>query len=156
VRAHPESARRVLRRGGSLLVSAGGDLDACRAFGKKRDRVAVGDRAGFVRIARDAGVPIIPIVAQGTHRSALIVREAARLAEAVGLRTWSNLERVPIAREFARMPAASPRAPYRGVPFKVRLRVLPPIVVPRRADCDAMRALLVDRMQAALDELAAR
>lgn len=155
MRAHPESARRALRAGGSVLVYPGGDLDAYRAFWK-RDRIVFGARSGFVRVARDADVPIVPIVAQGAHRSALIVHEGEWLARALGLRRWSRIERFPIALSLPWIVGAGPWVPYLPLPFKIRIRVLPPMSILRGADCDAMRDRVVERMQAALDALAAR
>jgi len=155
LRAHPESARRVFRSGGSVLAYPGGDLDAYRAFWK-RDRIVFGARSGFVRAARDAGVPIVPIVAQGAHRSALIVHEGEWLAGALGLRRWSRIERFPLALSLPWVVGAGPWVPYLPLPFKVRIRVLRPVAVLRGASPDAVSARIVERMQSALDELAQR
>lgn len=150
--AHPESARRALRSGGAVLVYPGGDLDAYRAFWK-RDRIIFGERSGFVRVARDASVPIVPIVAQGAHRSALIIHEGEWLARALGLRRWSRLERFPVALSLPWIVGAGPWVPYLPLPFKIRIRVLRPISVLRGANVNSVRARIVERMQAALDEL---
>lgn len=64
--AHPVIARRVLERGDALLVFPGGDFDACRPF-SRRYEVIFGGRAGFVRVAREASVPIVPLAITGAH-----------------------------------------------------------------------------------------
>ena len=153
LRAHPESARRALRAGGSVLVYPGGDLDAYRAFWK-RDRIVFGDRAGFVRVAQEAGVPIVPIVAQGAHRSALIVHEGEWLASALGLRRWSRIERFPIALSLPWIVGAGPWVPYLPLPFQVRVRVLPAVFVLPGADARSVQAEIVTQMQSELSSLA--
>ncbi|MBZ0233928.1 MAG: 1-acyl-sn-glycerol-3-phosphate acyltransferase, partial [Deltaproteobacteria bacterium] len=74
IRATPVNARRVLEAGGQVLVYPGGDLDAYRAS-RDRDRVVLGERTGFVRVAQQVGAPIVPVVAHGAHRSAWILSD---------------------------------------------------------------------------------
>ncbi|AKF06208.1 1-acyl-sn-glycerol-3-phosphate acyltransferase [Sandaracinus amylolyticus] len=152
MRADPANALRVLRDGGRVLVYPGGDLDAFRHF-RARDRIVFGARVGFVRIAQTARVPIVPIVTQGAHRSALIVHEGEWLARALGLTRWSRLQRFPIALALPWIVAPGPWMPYFPLPFTIRLRVLPPIDAPPDADPAAIRDDVVARMQAAMDDL---
>src|SRR5262245_28271417 len=49
--AHPEVARRALERGCALLIFPGGDMEVSRPF-SQRHRVTLGERSGFVRLAR--------------------------------------------------------------------------------------------------------
>lgn len=153
LRAHPEAARRALRSGGSVLVYPGGDLEAHRAFWR-RDEIIFERGAGFVQVARDAGVPIIPIVAQGAHRNPLVVHEGAWLAGALGLRRWSRIERFPIALGLPWIVGAGPWVPWLPLPLRVRLRVLSPMWMAKDADPHATRARIAERMQTTLTELA--
>ncbi|HJL15908.1 MAG TPA: 1-acyl-sn-glycerol-3-phosphate acyltransferase [Sandaracinaceae bacterium LLY-WYZ-13_1] len=155
MRAHPDNARRAFALGGKVLVYPGGDLDAYRPFWK-RDRVVFGPRAGFARIARDAGVPIVPIVAHGAHRSALIFHEGRWLARALGLTRWARIQRFPLALSLPWILGAGPWVPYLPLPFPIRLRFLPPIRVAPDDDPRAARDRVVERMQAALDAMARR
>ncbi len=155
VRATPDNARRVIERGGMVLVYPGGDLDAYRHF-RQRDEVVLGQRTGFVRIARDTGAPIIPVVAQGAHRSAIIVSDGAAIADAVGLRRWGRLSRFPVALALPWGIALGPWLPYLPLPFQIRLRVLRPVTVAAGDDLAAVREDVRARMQTALDELKAR
>ncbi len=82
--AHPEVARRILARGDALLVFPGGDLDACRPF-RDRYRVVFGDRAGFVKTAREAGVPIVPLALTGPHACYVTPIDTRRLANLIRL-----------------------------------------------------------------------
>ena len=70
VRAHPGNAARALTSGAPCLVYPGGDLETYR-HARRRDEVVLGRRTGFLRVARDAGVPVVPVVAHGAHRSAI-------------------------------------------------------------------------------------
>ncbi len=153
IRAHPENAAAALQSGSQVLVYPGGDLDAYR-LGRRRDEVILGQRTGFVRVAQAAGVPIVPIVAHGAHRSAYIFSEGKRIARALRMRRWARLERFPLALALPWGLALGPWLPYLPLPFQVRLRVLPPIDAPRGADPHAIREQVRSAMQDALRELA--
>jgi 1-acyl-sn-glycerol-3-phosphate acyltransferase len=154
VRATPANARRVLAAGGQVLVYPGGDLDAYRAS-RDRDRVILGERTGFVRVAQETGAPIVPLVVHGAHRSAWIVTDGRGLASAIRLPRWGRLARFPIALALPWGLGVGPWTPYLPLPFPLRLRVLPPMRAARDADPAAVREEVRARMQAALDELAA-
>lgn len=128
VRASPGNARRVLERGGQLLVYPGGDLDAYRPT-RRRNEVVFGSRKGFVRIAREARAPIVPIVAHGAHRNALIVSDGEVFARAIGLPRWGRLERFPVAFALPWGLALGPWLPYLPLPFPITLEILPPMQV---------------------------
>jgi 1-acyl-sn-glycerol-3-phosphate acyltransferase len=152
VAATPDNARRVLERGGHVLVYPGGDLDAYRSF-RHRDRVVICPRAGYVRVAQAEGVPIVPIVAQGAHRSAIIFSEGRWLARRLHMPRWARLERFPFALALPWGLAPGPWLPYLPLPFRIRLRVLPPIHVSAAADPCVVSRAIEARMQQALDEL---
>ncbi len=153
VRACPENAARIFAAGGQVLVYPGGDLEAYRPTAL-RDRIVLGERTGFVRVAQAAGVPIVPIVAHGAHRSAWILSDGAALAQLLRLHHWGRLDRFPIALALPWGVALGPWTPYLPLPFPIRLRVLAPMRVPRTADPAAVRETVRARMQAALDDLA--
>lgn len=153
IRASPENAARALAAGAQVLVYPGGDLDAYR-HARLRDRVVLGARTGFVRVAQAAGVPIVPVVAHGAHRSAYIFSEGEGLARLMGLARWGRLTRFPLAFALPWGLAIGPWVPYLPLPFPIRLRFLSPIAVPPAADPAAVREEVRARMQAALDDLA--
>lgn len=153
IRASPANAVRALAAGAQVLVYPGGDLDAYR-HARSRDRVVLGTRTGFVRVAQTSGVPIVPVVAHGAHRSAYIFSEGEDLARLMGLARWGRLTRFPLAFALPWGLAVGPWLPYLPLPFPIRLRVLPPIAVPPDADPAAVREDVRARMQAALDDLA--
>jgi 1-acyl-sn-glycerol-3-phosphate acyltransferase len=152
LRAAPANAERALAAGAQVLVYPGGDLEAYRVT-RRRNEIVFGARTGFVRLAQRAGVPIVPIVAHGAHRSALIVSDGAAIARRIALKRWARLERFPIALSLPWGVALGPWTPYLPLPFPIRLRALPPVVT---APSDDPREVLHEvrtRMQAALDDL---
>lgn len=153
VRAHPDNAVRALATGAPCLVYPGGDLEAYR-HARRRDEVILGRRTGFLRVARDAGVPVVPVVAHGAHRSAYIFTEGEGIARALGLKRWGRLERFPLALSLPWGVAVGPWVPYLPLPFPVRLRILPPMTVSPGDNLDATLASVQTVMQSALDDLA--
>lgn len=154
VRACPENALRVLAAGGQALVYPGGDLEAYR-HSRDRDRIVLGERTGFVRVAQAARVPIVPIVAHGAHRSAWIFSDGAAIAKAIGLPRWGRLERFPLALALPWGIGLGPWLPYLPLPFRIRLRVLAPITAAADDDPAEVREEVRSRMQTALDDLGA-
>ncbi len=155
LRATPANAIRALRRGAQVLVYPGGDLDAYR-HASRREEVVLGPRHGFVRVAQATGVPIVPIVAQGAHRSAHIFHEGEAIARVLRLKRWARLERFPLALAVPWGLALGPWLPYFPLPFPIQLRALRPIPAPADADPATIRAQVQTAMQTALDELAQR
>lgn len=153
LRARPENALCALRSGAQVLVYPGGDLDAYRHT-RRRDEIVLGARTGFVRVAQAAGVPIVPIVAHGAHRSAYIFSEGKEVARLLRLKQWARLERFPFALAAPWGLTLGPWLPYLPLPFPIRLRVLEPISAPAHADPATIREQVRGAMQAALDDLA--
>jgi 1-acyl-sn-glycerol-3-phosphate acyltransferase len=153
VRATPDNALRILSAGGSVLVYPGGDLDAYR-HSLRRDEIVILPRTGFARVAQAANVPMVPIVAHGAHRSAVILTEGKRLASRLGMQRWARLDRFPIALALPWGIAPGPWLPYLPLPFPVTLRVLPPMWVAEGEHASEAAARVQAAMQAALDEMA--
>jgi 1-acyl-sn-glycerol-3-phosphate acyltransferase len=66
VRATPSAAKELLGRGLDVLVFPGGFLDAMRPF-TARYEVRWGGRSGFLRVAAESAVPIVPVANCGSH-----------------------------------------------------------------------------------------
>ncbi len=155
LRASPDNGRRALGMGAPVLVYPGGDLEAYRHF-RRRDEVVLGDRAGFVRLAQETGTSIVPVVAEGAHRSALIVLEGREFARRIGLKRWARLECFPVALTLPWGVAVGPWLPYLPLPGSVRLRFLPPVRVALGDDPVAVCRGVQSTMQKALGEMAAQ
>ena len=155
LRAKPENALRALRAGAQVLVYPGGVIDAFR-HARRRDEIVLAARTGFVRVAQSAKVPIVPIVAQGAHRSAYIFSEGEALAALLRLRHWARVERFPLALALPWGLTLGPWLPYLPLPFPIQLRVLPPIEAPAGADPERIAEHVRAAMQTALDDLTRR
>jgi len=90
-----EAAADTLRRGVPLLIFPGGDYEALRPVWLA-NQVDFGGRLGFLRIAREAGVPIVPMGIRGSHltvpilwRSRHVLPNALVLPRLVGLKRWA-------------------------------------------------------------------
>ena len=153
IRASHDNAVRVLGSGGSVLVYPGGDLDAYRHF-RRRNEVVILPRCGFVRVAQAAGAPIVPVVAEGAHRSACIFAEGKRIARFLHLQRWGRLQRFPLALALPWGLAAGPWLPYLPLPSRIRLRVLPPMRARPGASPETIAAEVQSAMQRALTGLA--
>lgn len=81
----PESARRVLEAGGIAVVYPGADLDVFRPFGD-RNKVVLGGRTGFIKVALRQRVPLVPVVTTGAHEQFIVLSRGEGLARAFGLR----------------------------------------------------------------------
>lgn len=76
------AARAALASGVSLLVFPGGDHECLRPLWRARE-VDFAGRTGFLRIARDAGVPIVPMGIRGSHHTAPLAGRSRMLANAL-------------------------------------------------------------------------
>lgn len=152
IRATHANAARALAAGAKVLVYPGGDLDAYRSF-RRRHEVVLLPRSGFARVAREARVPIVPVVARGAHASGVIVHEGAAIASALGMPRWARLSRFPIALALPWGVALGPWLPYLPLPFPIRLRVLPPMWIAPDEDPLAAAARVQAAMQRALEDL---
>lgn len=88
-----EAAETAIAEGVPLLVFPGGDHETLRPIWQAR-RVDFGGRRGFLRIARKAGIPIVPMGIAGSHYTAPMLYRARWLAwllvlpRVMGIKRW--------------------------------------------------------------------
>jgi 1-acyl-sn-glycerol-3-phosphate acyltransferase len=152
VRASPENARHVIESGGKVLVYPGGDLEAYR-HSRDRDRIVLGERTGFIRVAQQTESAIVPIVVHGAHRSAFIFDDGEWIARVLNLQKWGRVKKFPLALALPWGLALGPWSPYLPLPFPIRLRVLPPMRFASDIDPSDARERVQTAMQKALDDL---
>jgi 1-acyl-sn-glycerol-3-phosphate acyltransferase len=153
VPASPENMRRALDRGAALLVYPGGDHETYRPSWES-DRIDFAGRTGFVKLALELGVPIVPVVAIGGQETALFLGQGRRAARALGLDRALRLKVLPVqigppaGATLLDLPVRIP------LPAKITIQVLAPIELdPARGVDDGYR-LVTGRMQETLTELA--
>ena len=95
VAANHENARLALESGAALLVYPGGDYEVFRPLWE-RHKVDFGGRKGYVRLAREAGVPIVPIASVGGQESVLFLSRGQWLAKLLMVDKLLRLKSVPI------------------------------------------------------------
>jgi len=159
IKAGHEPAARAFARGRKVLVFPGGNREAFRPW-KDRYQLAFGDRRGFVRLALEHGVPIVPLVFVGGHSGLVILRDNKRLARLLRADRWLRSDTWPL---MLALPWGVAFAPVFHIPLPVgcTTRILDPIDVEpwldRKDDPEAWDEIFAEvtaKMQAALDEMA--
>ena len=156
VAASHENARKAFDKGAPVLVYPGGDYETFRPTWHS-DRIEFGGRKGFIKLALERGVPIVPVVAVGGQETALFLTRGERAAKLTG---WAKLTRIKVLPVTLAPPFGlsvldlPPRLP---LPAKITVEVLPPIDLAERFGPNPEHGDVYDEitgdMQEALSEL---
>jgi 1-acyl-sn-glycerol-3-phosphate acyltransferase len=152
VAANHQHARRALRAGAAVLVYPGGDHETFRPSWQSEE-VDFDGRRGFIRLALEEDVPIVPVVSIGGQETALFLTRGRRAVELLGLDRLLRLKVLPVALgppfgvTVLDLPGRIP------LPAKITIQVLEPLDLPD--DVDAAYDRLMEIMQDALHELGA-
>jgi 1-acyl-sn-glycerol-3-phosphate acyltransferase len=156
--ASHDHAEAALAAGAPVLVYPGGDWETHRPSWEG-DRIDFAGRKGFVQLALDAGVPIVPVVSIGGQETALFLSRGARLAKALRLDEIARLKVLPISLALPWGLNVGDFAGHIPLPAKITIEVLPPIDLEREfgpdPDVDEVYDQVTTQMQEALDGLAA-
>jgi 1-acyl-sn-glycerol-3-phosphate acyltransferase len=153
VAANPANAERALQEGAALLVYPGGDYEVHRPTWESA-RVDFGGRRGFVRLAKQHGVPLVPVVSIGGQETALFVSRGEWLARLLALDRMFRLKVLPISIALPWGLNLGDMLGHLPLPAKITIQVLPPLDV-RDLDVDEAYDLVVERMQQTLAALQA-
>jgi 1-acyl-sn-glycerol-3-phosphate acyltransferase len=126
VAATPENAQRALDVGAALLVYPGGDYEVHRPTWDSA-KVDFGGRRGFIRLAKDRGVPLVPVVAIGGQETALFLSRGERLAKLIGLDRMFRLKVLPISLALPWGLNVGDMLGHIPLPAKITIQVLEPI-----------------------------
>lgn len=162
VRASHENAHRLFERGAKVLVYPGGDFDDMRPF-RHRNRVVFAGRAGYMRLALREGVPIVPVVTEGSHATFYVIDDGRWLARWLGAEKFLRAKVWPITLCLPWGLVVGPQLLYLPLPARITTEILEPISFERTgeeaaADADYVRACadhVEATMQRALDRLVA-
>jgi 1-acyl-sn-glycerol-3-phosphate acyltransferase len=158
VAASPENARTALRSGSAVLVYPGGDREVHRPSWQS-GRVDFGHRKGYVRLALDEDVPIVPVVAIGGQETALFLSRGEWLAKFLMLDRLFRLKVLPISIAPPWGLNVGDMLGHVPLPSKIVIEVLPPIRLREEfgadPDVDEVHAHVVRLMQETLEALAA-
>ena len=155
--ASQTNAARAFERGAAVLVYPGGEVESFRPSLRSNEVDFVG-RTGFIRLALEHDVPIVPVVAIGGQETALFVTRGRRLAKLFQLDKLARLKVLPIqigpplGITVLDLPVRIP------LPASLTIQVLPKLDLRERfgdePDAEKIYEAITAEMQATLDELA--
>jgi 1-acyl-sn-glycerol-3-phosphate acyltransferase len=145
--AAPDSMAAALAAGHDVALWPGGEVDSLRPW-TKRDEAILGGRKGFLRLAIETGVPIVPIATVGGPDGMPVIATGRRLARVLKLDRVARLKRFPIALSapWGIAPALLPEIP---LPAKIRTAFQEPVTVDRNPE----RAQDDDYLEAKYEEV---
>ncbi|MBV9465887.1 MAG: acyltransferase family protein [Solirubrobacterales bacterium] len=157
VAASPDNASKALESGAALLVYPGGDYEVHRPSWQ-RNRVDFGRRKGFIRLALEQDVPIVPVVSIGGQETALFLSRGERLASLLRLDRMFRLKVLPISLALPWVLNIGDMLGHIPLPAKITIETLPPIDLRAQfgpdPDLDEIYDHLTQLMQDTLDALA--
>jgi 1-acyl-sn-glycerol-3-phosphate acyltransferase len=158
VAASPENAEKALRSGAALLVYPGGDHEVHRPSWQGH-RVDFDGRRGFIRLALEHDVPVVPVVSIGGQETALFLSRGETLSRLLRLDRLLRLKVLPIS---IAVPWGINVGDFLGhvpLPAKITVEALPPIRLRDEfgpePDVDEAYEHVMRLMQETLDALAA-
>lgn len=145
--AAPDSIASALAAGHDVALWPGGERDSLRPW-TRRDEAVLAGRTGFVRLAINSGVPIVPIATVGGPDAMPVLASGRRLAKLLQLDKVARLKTFPIALQapWGFSPALLPEVP---LPTKIRTAFQEPIEL----DHDPDRAGDDDYVEARYEEV---
>jgi 1-acyl-sn-glycerol-3-phosphate acyltransferase len=157
VAASRENAHRALASGAALLVYPGGDYETNRPSWQS-SKVDFGGRKGFIELALERNVPIVPVVAIGGQETALFLTRGERLAKLLMLDKLFRLKVLPISITFPWGLTVLDIPGHIPLPAKISIQVMEPINLKqefgRNPDRDEVYDSITSRMQRTLDGMA--
>lgn len=127
--AGPDPIAAALAAGRDVALWPGGEVDSLRPW-TERDKAVLAGRKGFVRLAINAGVPIVPVATVGGPDSMPVLFRGRRIAKALQLDKIARMKVFPMALSapWGIAPAALPEIP---LPTKIRTAFQPAVELDR-------------------------
>jgi 1-acyl-sn-glycerol-3-phosphate acyltransferase len=157
VAASPENANRALDTGAALLVYPGGDYEVHRPSWES-SKVDFNGRKGFIRLALEKDVPLVPVVSIGGQETSIFLSRGEWLAKLLRIDKTLRLKVLPISLALPWGLNIGDMASHIPLPAKISIRVLDPIDIRKQfgedPDLDEVYEYILGTMQATLDGLA--
>jgi 1-acyl-sn-glycerol-3-phosphate acyltransferase len=157
VAASPGNASEALDSGAALLVYPGGDYEVHRPSWLS-GKVDFGGRKGFIRLALEKNVPIVPVVSVGGQETALFLTRGEGLARRLWLDRLFRLKVLPISLALPWGLNIGDMFGHIPLPAKLTVEALPAIDLREEfgpdPDIDEVYDHLIRLMQETLDALA--
>ncbi len=158
VAASQENARKALDAGAAVLVYPGGDWEVNRPSWES-NRIDFNGRKGFIKLALEAGVPIVPVVSVGGQETAIFLTHGERLSKLLRLDKLLRLKTLPVNLSLPWIVNVGDFLGHLPLPAKITVQVMEPIDLRRRygpePDYDRVYEDVTSAMQDQLTELAA-
>ena len=158
VAASHENAHKALDSGAALLVYPGGDYEVHRPIWDA-NKVDFNGRKGYVKLALEKDVPIVPVVAIGGQETSIFLSRGERLAKLLGLDRAFRLKVLPISLAIPWGLNVGDMLGHIPLPAKITVEVLPAIYLREQfgqePDVNEINRYVLSEMQGKLDELAA-
>jgi 1-acyl-sn-glycerol-3-phosphate acyltransferase len=158
VAASPDNAREALASGAALLVYPGGDYEVHRPVWE-RNRVDFDGRKGFIRLALEHDVPIVPVISIGGQETSLFLSRGEALSKLLGLDKLFRLKVLPVSIAIPWGLNVGDMLGHWPLPAKITVEALPPIHLREEfgpnPDLDEVYEHVIRVMQETLDALAA-
>jgi 1-acyl-sn-glycerol-3-phosphate acyltransferase len=116
--ASMDNAQVALGDGCSVLLYPGGSYEVFRPW-KDRNRIVFNGRKGFIRLALQAGVPVVPVVGHGGHETTIVLARGERFAKLLSL----DKVRMDGAPLLFQLPWGISTPAMLGVPLPARITV---------------------------------
>jgi 1-acyl-sn-glycerol-3-phosphate acyltransferase len=158
VAASPENAERALASGAAVLVYPGGDHEVHRPSWEG-NTISFDGRSGFVRLALDHDVPIVPVVSIGGQETALFLSRGEGISKLLRLDRLFRLKVLPISIAVPWGLNVGDMLGHVPLPAKITIEVLPAIDLREQfgpePDVGEVYEHVTTTMQETLDALAA-
>jgi 1-acyl-sn-glycerol-3-phosphate acyltransferase len=156
VAAGRSNAQKALQTGAAVLVYPGGDYEVHRPTWEA-GKVDFGGRKGFIRLALEQDVPIVPVVSAGGQETALFLSRGEGLARLLRLDKLFRLKVLPISLAIPWGLNIGDMLGHFPLPAKISVRALKPIYLREefgeQPDVDQIYDHIMGVMQAELDLL---
>jgi 1-acyl-sn-glycerol-3-phosphate acyltransferase len=157
VAASHDNARKALKAGAAVLVYPGGDYEVHRPIWE-RNRVDFAGRKGFIRLALEEDVPVVPVVSVGGQETSIFLSRGETLAKLLGLDRMFRLKVLPISLAIPWGINVGDMLGHLPLPAKITIETLPPINLREEfgpdPDLDEVYDHIIRLMQDTLDALA--
>ncbi len=151
VAASHENARKALDAGAAVLVYPGGDWEVNRPTWEA-NRIDFAGRRGFIRLALDTGVPIVPVVSVGGQETAFFLTHGERLAKLLRLDRLFRLKTLPVNLSLPWIVNIGDFLGHLPLPAKITVQVMDPIDLRERYGRDPDRDRIYEDVTSAMQE----
>ncbi|MGP1374994.1 MAG: lysophospholipid acyltransferase family protein [Almyronema sp.] len=134
IQARPQMAIVALQQGASVLIYPGGVQDVFRPYAL-RHQIHFCDRLGFVKLALEENVPIIPLISYGAHSTLVVLGDLYPQLE--------QLHRAGLPWPFGLDPGVFPI--YLGLPWGLAVGPWPNIPLPVSLHTRVCPAIVFER-----------